>query len=93
MNRQTSFIHQKKVLTQFLVKLNELTDALQQLSDNHEMLLDELYEEQGLMDEIYQDYKQSLVEPIRMSIADTIEKINNENIPFVEKESDFFASR
>lgn len=89
---QTSFAHQKNILNSFLNNLNELTESLTVLSENHEKLLETLHEDQGLMDEIHSEYKEGFLVIIKNDISELIRKINEENIPFIEKEVDFISS-
>lgn len=93
MTKQTSFAHQKKVLTYFSSRLDEIVNTLNALSDNYEKTIDSIYEEQGLMEEIYSDYKQIYMESTRAKLSEVAEKILNEDIPFIEKEIDFMSAR
>lgn len=92
MSRHTSFAHQKNMLDSFLNKLNELSDSLNSLANGHERLLDEMYQEYGLMDEIYSEYKEIFLPLVKNDVSELIRKINEESIPFIEKEIDFFSS-
>lgn len=92
MVKQTSFIHQKEVLEQLIFLLQDFSKEIKDLGDKYSENVFSLYEEQGLMDEIYLDYK-SQMNSIRENVSSILTKINDEHIPFVEKEIDFFSSR
>lgn len=93
MNNLNSFAHQKNILTLFINKLNELTESLNSLSLNHDQILQNLLEQEGLMEEIYSDYQKEYLVTVKQGIAELIEKIQNQNIPFLEREVDFISSR
>ncbi|GHT51408.1 hypothetical protein AGMMS49982_08760 [Bacteroidia bacterium] len=93
MEKLTSFAHQRAILEQLLSSVSELEIKFRDVVDQHEVQVDTLYEEQGLMEEIYQDYKSICLEQIKSTVADMLAKIQDESVPFVEKEIDFIASR
>ncbi|GHT38992.1 hypothetical protein AGMMS49965_03830 [Bacteroidia bacterium] len=92
MAKLTSFAHQRAILEQLLSNLSELEIKFKEVVDQHEELVESLYEEQGLMEETYQDYKVACVQPITAALAEVTARIQEESIPFVEKEIDFLSS-
>ena len=93
MERQTSFSHQRQVLEQFLSVLSAFETEFKELVQKYEQGISNLYEEQGLMEEIYQDYNSAYLQPMKSSLFELISRVQEEDIPFVEKEIDFIASR
>ncbi|MDR0834112.1 MAG: hypothetical protein LBN93_08035 [Candidatus Symbiothrix sp.] len=93
MAKLTSFAHQRAVLEQLLSNLAELEAEFKEVINHHELQVDTLYEEQGLMEETYQDYKATCLQPMKSALTEMLAKIQEESIPFVEKEIDFIASR
>ena len=93
MERQTSFAHQRRILEQFASLLLEFETGLNGMVRKYEQEVQSLYEEQGLMQEIYNDYKTLYLDSMKSSFDDLVTRISNEDIPFLEKEIDFFASR
>jgi len=93
MARQTSFAHQKNVLEQFLSLLTEFENDFKQLYQKFVEDVTVLYEDQGLMEEIYEDYKATYLNSLSSTLSDIQTRIQEEDIPFVEKEIDYFSSR
>ncbi|MDR0866625.1 MAG: hypothetical protein LBO74_17090 [Candidatus Symbiothrix sp.] len=93
MAKQTSFAHQKQVLEQFSSLLSGLEGEFKGLIQRYEDSISDLYEENGLMEEIYEDYKNLYLQPMKTSLTELLSRIQEEDIPFVEKEIDFISSR
>ena len=93
MQKQTSFAHQKQVLEQFSAILSSFESELKEVFQKYEEGVFSLYEEQGLMEEVYEEYKNAYLEPLKSVSADLLSRIQEEDIPFIEKEIDFIASR
>lgn len=93
MVKQTSFAHQKAVLEQLSSLLAGFEGEFQSLIQKYEQSIHTLYEDHGLMEEIYEDYKNLYLDPKKAALADLLSSIQEEDIPFIEKELDFIASR
>jgi hypothetical protein len=93
MARQTSFAHQKSVLEQFLSLLTGFEGDFKLLIQKFDENVTSLYEEQGLMEEIYEDYKETFLSSLNSTLFDIQTRIQEEDIPFIEKEIDFISSR
>ncbi|MDR3218581.1 MAG: hypothetical protein LBU22_06300 [Dysgonamonadaceae bacterium] len=93
MAKQTSFAHQKSVLEQFLSVLSGFENELKGLVSRYEQGIESLYEEEGLMTEIYEDYREAYLYTMKTSLSELLTRIQEEDIPFVEKEIDFISSR
>ncbi|MDR1372795.1 MAG: hypothetical protein LBJ17_06735 [Dysgonamonadaceae bacterium] len=93
MAKQTSFAHQKQVLEQLQTLLTGLERNFRDLFTKHEERVTSLYQDEGLMEEIYDDYITICLTPLKDSLDGLSRKIQEEDIPFVEKELDFIASR
>ena len=92
MSKQTSFSHQKQLLSSLLDKTQEVVSALDMLANNYERLVDGMYEDQGLLEEVYFEYKENYLNSLKEALRELVKKIQEENIPFVEKEYDFLSS-
>jgi hypothetical protein len=93
MAKQTSFAHQKTVLEQFSSLLSGFESEFRGLIDRYEQGILSLYEDEGLMEEIYEDYKNTYQDSLKSSLTELLTRIQEEDIPFVEKEIDFISSR
>jgi len=93
MARQTSFAHQKSVLETFLSLLTGFENDFKSLIQKFDDEVTSLYEEQGLMDEIYEDYKATYLNSLNTTLSDIQARIQEEDIPFIEKELDFISQR
>ncbi len=93
MAKQTSFAHQKNVLENFSFQLQTFAEDLKSLFEKYGTNISSLYEEQGLMEEIYFDYKNGYIDDLYENINLVITKLQDEHVPFVEKEIDFISSR
>jgi hypothetical protein len=93
MAKQTSFSHQRQVLEQFSLLLSSFEKEFKGLVEKYEQDIVALYEEQGLMEEIYEDYKGTYLDSLKSSLDELLSRIQEEDIPFVEKEIDFISSR
>jgi len=91
MARQTSFAHQKSVLEQFLSLLTGFEGDFKLLIQKFDEEVTSLYENQGLMDEIYEDYKATYLNSLNTTLLDIQTRIEEEDIPFVEREIDFMS--
>ncbi|MDR1561801.1 MAG: hypothetical protein LBS54_01770 [Dysgonamonadaceae bacterium] len=92
MAKQTSFAHQKRVLEQFQSLLTGLEGDFRDLVSKYENGVNSLYEKEGLMEEIYEDYISSYLNPMRDALDNLTRKIQEEDLPFIEKELDFISS-
>jgi len=92
MSRQTSFAHQKHILEQFLSTLSSFDNEFKELIHKYEQSVIALYEEKGLMEEIYEDYKSVYMQSMKTSLFELLSRIQEEDIPYIEKEIDFISS-
>jgi len=93
MAKQTSFAHQREVLGQFLSLLTGFENDFKLLIQKFNEDVFSLYEEQGLMEEIYEDYKATYLNSLNSALSDIDTRLQEEDIPFIEKEIDFLSSR
>jgi hypothetical protein len=93
MAKQTSFAHQKAVLEQFSSLLAGFEGEFEGLVQKYEQSVKSLYEDHGLMEEIYEDYKNLYLDPKKAALSSLLSHIQEEDIPFIEKELDFISSR
>ena len=93
MTKQTSFAHQRRVLEQFLSLLKEFESDFSLLIQKFNENVAYLYQNQGLMDEIFEDYNATYLNSLNSTLLDIQTRIQEEDIPFIEKEIDFISSR
>ncbi|GHT88526.1 hypothetical protein FACS189474_3930 [Bacteroidia bacterium] len=93
MARQTSFAHQRAVLEQFSSLLTGFESEFQSVIQKYEQSISALYEDHGLMEEIYEDYKNLYLDPKKAALTNLLSRIQEEDVPFIEKELDFISSR
>ena len=93
MARQTSFAHQRSVLESFLSLLTGLESDFKSLIQRFDDEVTSLYEDQGLMEEIYEDYKATYLNSLNSTLSDIHTRIQEDDIPFIEKELDFISQR
>jgi ATP-dependent protease HslVU (ClpYQ) peptidase subunit len=93
MAKQTSFAHQKHVLEQFLALLTGFESDFRTLIQQFEQEVTSLYEDEGLMEEIYEDYKATYLNSLNSTLLEIQTRIQEEDVPFIEKEIDFISSR
>jgi len=93
MARQTSFAHQRTVLEQFLSLLTGFENDFKLLIQKFDDSVSSLYEDEGLMEEIYEDYKSNYLNSLSTTLLDIQTRLQEEDIPFIEKEIDFISSR
>lgn len=92
MEKQTSFAYQRKVLSDLGNLLSELDENLALLESNFADKVSSL-SESGMMEEIYRDYEANYQGAIRSAIVSLRNRIQTEDMAFVEKEIDFFSLR
>lgn len=85
--------YQKLLLEQFSVQLADFAKEFQSLYRKYDQVVLSLYEEQGILEEIYVDYRNDYVNGIKEEVESIVSKINEEHLPFVDKEIDFVSSR
>lgn len=90
---KTSLAQQRIVLEQFSTQLLDFAKEMKSLYRKYDDTVVALYEEQGILEEIYMDYKSVYVNGIKENIDSIVAKINEEHLPFVDKEIDFVSSR
>jgi hypothetical protein len=93
MAKQTSFAHQKNLLEQFLSLLTGFENDYRLMIQKFEEDIASLYEDQGLMEEIYEDYRATYLNSLSSTAVELQTRIQEEDIPFIEKEIDFLSSR
>jgi len=92
MVKQTSFGHQRKVLEQFLSILKEFESDFSLLIQKFDENITYLNENQGLMDEIFEDYRATYLNSLNSTLLDIQTRIQEEDIPFIEKEIEMISS-
>lgn len=84
MARKTSFEHQIELAESLKAYLHGFQERLGAVAKNYESKCDELYEA-GMMDETHHDFEQNYMRETIISISKVVERINDCDIPFVER--------
>ena len=84
MARQTSFEHQIELAESLKSYLHGFQERLGEVAKNYKNKSNELYEA-GMMDEMHHDFEQNYMHETIISIAKVVDRINDCDIPFVEK--------
>jgi len=93
MSKQTSFAYQIELMEALKSYLDKFQDRLGAVAQNYENRVNDLYESGGMMHETYEDFYTNYLEVTKSKIQDLIDQINDEDIPFVERQIDYFENR
>lgn len=84
MARKTSFEHQIELAESLKAYLHGFQERLGYVAKNYRDKCNDLYEA-GMMDETYADFEQNYMRETVIKIASVVERINDCDIPFVER--------
>lgn len=93
MANKTSYTYQKELLVRLKEQLEIFKEDLSSASMNYKIAIQNLHDQGGLMDETYDEYNVNYLRPTIETINGMIERMEIEDIAFVEKEIDFLSSR
>jgi hypothetical protein len=93
MSKQTSYAYQIELMEALKSYLDKFQDRLGAVAQNYENRVNDLYESGGMMHETYEDFHTNYLEVTKSKIQDLIDQINDEDIPFVERQIDHLDNR
>jgi len=93
MANKTSFQYQIELLAKLKEQLEIFREDLSTVSRNYNNSIQSLHNQEGLMDETYEEYYSNYMKPTIEIINTIIERMDTEDLLFVEKELNFLISR
>ena len=93
MASKTSYNYQVELLSKLKEQLEIFREDLSTVSRNYKATIQSLHEQDGLMDETYDEYYSNYLKPTVEIINSILERMDTEDLAFVEKELNFLISR
>jgi len=93
MASRNSYSYQKELLVKLRESLELFREDMSNVARNYKNTVQMLHEEQGMMDETYEEYYINYLNPTVEVLNNMLERIDNEDIAFIEKEINFLSSR
>lgn len=93
MANKTSYAYQAELLTKMKEQLEIFREDLSTVSRNYKTSVQSLHDQDGLMDETYEEYYSNYMKPTIEIISSIVERMETEDLTFVEKELGFLISR
>jgi hypothetical protein len=93
MANKTSYGYQVELLSKLKEQLEIFREDLSTVSRNYKTSIQGLHDQDGLMDETYDEYFSNYLKPTVEIINSIIERMDTEDLSFVEKEINFLVSR
>lgn len=93
MANKTSYSYQAELLAKMKEQLEIFREDLSTVSRNYKTSIQSLHDQEGLMDETYEEYYSNYLKPTVETINNIIERMDSEDLSFVDKELNFLISR
>ncbi|MDR1809467.1 MAG: hypothetical protein LBR34_03560 [Prevotella sp.] len=93
MGSKTSYGYQIELLSKLKEQLEIFREDLSTVSRNYKSSIQSLHDQDGLMDETYDEYFSNYLKPTVEVINSIVERMDTEDLAFVEKELNFLVSR
>lgn len=93
MASKTSYYHQRELLTKLKETLEVFREDMSNVARNYKNSVQNLHDHEGLMDETYDEYYVNYLNPTIEILNTILERIDSEDISFIEKEISFLSSR
>jgi len=93
MANKTSYQYQTELLSKLKEQLEIFREDLSTVSRNYKTSIQSLHDQEGMMDEIYEEYNSNYMKPTIEMINSILERMDTEDLAFVEKELNFLVSR
>lgn len=93
MASRTSYTYQKELLTRLKETLEVFREDMSNVARNYKNAVQNLHDNEGLMDETYDEYYVNYLNPTVEILNSVLERIDTEDVAFVEKEINFLSSR
>lgn len=93
MASRNSYSYQKELLVRLQESLEVFREDMSNVARNYKNTVQALHEQEGMMDETYEEYYINYLNPTVEVLNSMLERIDNEDIAFIEKEINFLSSR
>lgn len=93
MASRTSYTYQKELLIRLKETLEVFREDMSNVARNYKNAVQNLHDNEGLMDETYDEYYVNYLNPTVEVLNSILERIDTEDIAFIEKEINFLSSR
>jgi hypothetical protein len=93
MASKTSYNYQKELLAKLQETLEIFREDMSNVARNYKNSVQALHEHEGLMDETYDEYYVNYMNPTIEILNSILERIDTEDVAFIEKELNFLSSR
>lgn len=93
MGMKTSYGYQKELLVRLKEILEVFREDMSTVARNYKNSVQNLHDQEGLMDETYNEYYINYLNPTVEVLNSILERIDSEDVAFIEKEINFLSSR
>lgn len=93
MASKTSYNYQKDLLVKLKETLEVFREDMSNVARNYKNSVQNLHDQEGLMDETYDEYYINYLNPTVEILNTILERIDTEDVAFIEKEINFLSSR
>ena len=93
MASRTSYTYQKELLNRLKETLEVFREDMSNVARNYKNSVQNLHDNEGLMDETYDEYYVNYLNPTVEILNSILERIDTEDVSFIEKEINFLSSR
>lgn len=93
MASKTSYNYQKELLVKLKETLEVFREDMSNVARNYKNSVQNLHDQEGLMDETYDEYYINYLSPTVEILNSILERIDTEDVAFIEKEINFLSSR
>lgn len=93
MASRTSYTYQKELLNRLKETLEVFREDMSNVARNYKNAVQNLHDNEGLMDETYDEYYVNYLNPTVEVLNNILERIDTEDVAFIEKEINFLSSR
>ncbi|QIK53197.1 hypothetical protein G7050_01670 [Dysgonomonas sp. HDW5A] len=93
MASRTSYNYQKELLVKLKETLEVFREDMSNVARNYKNSVQNLHDQEGLMDETYDEYYINYLNPTVEILNSILERIDTEDVAFIEKEINFLSSR
>lgn len=93
MASRTSYNYQKELLVKLKETLEVFREDMSNVARNYKNSVQNLHDKEGLMDETYDEYYINYLNPTVEILNSILERIDTEDVAFIEKEINFLTSR
>ncbi len=93
MASRTSYTYQKELLNRLKETLEVFREDMSNVARNYKNSVQNLHDNEGLMDETYDEYYVNYLNPTVEILNSILERIDTEDVSFIDKEINFLSSR